>query len=92
MKKESEGKLPFQKTSLIGIVVRLALRKQGVTQKEILQLAINNGASAQRLFYALRQGGLKSKKMMWELEENHGRLRIVNYKLKEGVCLEERKQ
>lgn len=80
-KKAEELKLPFHKTSIIGMAVRLAIRKQGVTHKEIQTLAKRFGANPQRLFYILRQNGLKTGKMTWELEENQGRLKILKYKV-----------
>lgn len=82
MKKKEDGvKLPFHKTSIIGMAVRLAIRKNGVTHSEIQALAKRYGANPQRLFYILRQNGIKTGKMTWELEENHGRLKILNYKV-----------
>ena len=80
-KKEVERKLPFHKTSIIGMAVRLAMREQGVSHKEIHTLAKRYGASPQRLFYILRQNGLKTGKMTWELEEELGRMKILQYKV-----------
>ena len=72
--------LPFQKTSIIGHAVQLCMRAQGATEKEIVALVKKMGGDQRRVFQILRQNGLYTGAVTWELDENRGHLKLLNVK------------